>query len=59
MNNLIIGGSHFGGVLRCIAWLQDSNYTKGVEIVCDDEEEVYVLQTTDTTEVEVLTVVGY
>ena len=48
MDKFIIDSSHFSGVLRAIAWLQENKYTGETKLVCDEEEEIYVLLTSDT-----------
>jgi len=48
MNKFIIDDSHFSGILRAIAWLQEHKYTGSVELVCNDDAEVYIIQTSNT-----------
>ena len=48
MDKFIVDSSHFSGVLRAIAWLQENKYTGETKLVCDEEEEIYVLLTSDT-----------
>lgn len=57
MPEFIIDGSHFSGVLRAVAWIQEHKYTGSVELVCDDEAEVYILRAEDT--VKTLTELPY
>lgn len=45
MDKFIIDGSHFGGVLRAVDYMVKSGYViKDVELVCDEEREIYELR---------------
>ena len=45
MDEFIIDGSHFGGVLEAVkSMLTNSRQVEDVELVCNNEEETYILR---------------